>query len=164
MLIPQKDHMLRPACTQSSSPETAHFIVWGRVQKEESGTSSNYHQYVQKWNTRSQVTTVFLNRLLQTLYDPLLLSLLMLHNSLTDSTHRANWPMNVGVCFITDNLIRNFSVDDITYNWKVPEEERHDSAVKRNRESLTAEIKLWEGYLQKVRLKMIKYCTLKTIY
>uniref|UniRef100_A0A671U0F2 Glutathione S-transferase rho n=1 Tax=Sparus aurata TaxID=8175 RepID=A0A671U0F2_SPAAU len=40
-------------------------------------------------------------------------------------------------------------IDDITYNWKVPEGEKHDSAVKRIRESLTAEIKLWEGYLQK---------------
>ncbi|XP_029299466.1 glutathione S-transferase A-like [Cottoperca gobio] len=37
----------------------------------------------------------------------------------------------------------------IYYNWKVPEAERHDSAVKRNREALTAEIKLWEGYLEK---------------
>ena len=64
---------------------------------------------------------------------------------------------------MTDYLIQHFSVDDITYNWKVPEGEKHDSAVKRIRESLTAEIKLWEGYLQKVRLKMIKYCTLKTI-
>ncbi|XP_042362561.1 glutathione S-transferase A-like [Plectropomus leopardus] len=39
--------------------------------------------------------------------------------------------------------------DVIYYNWKVPEGERHDSAIKRNREALTAEIKLWEGYLQK---------------
>ncbi|KAM9823733.1 glutathione S-transferase A-like [Neosynchiropus ocellatus] len=37
----------------------------------------------------------------------------------------------------------------IYYNWKVPEGERHDSAVKRNREALTAELKLWEGYLEK---------------
>ncbi|XP_026156340.1 glutathione S-transferase rho [Mastacembelus armatus] len=35
------------------------------------------------------------------------------------------------------------------YNWKVPEGERHDSALKRNTEALTTEIKLWEGYLQK---------------
>nr|XP_046274035.1 glutathione S-transferase A-like [Scatophagus argus] len=40
-------------------------------------------------------------------------------------------------------------VDVIYYNWMVPEGERHDSAVKRKRESLTAEIKMWEGYLQK---------------
>ncbi|XP_058475502.1 glutathione S-transferase A-like [Solea solea] len=39
--------------------------------------------------------------------------------------------------------------DVIYYNWKVPEGERHDSAVKRNREALSAELKLWEGYLQK---------------
>ncbi|KAM9340391.1 glutathione S-transferase A-like [Symphorus nematophorus] len=39
--------------------------------------------------------------------------------------------------------------DVIYYNWKVPEGERHDSAVKRNREALAAELKLWEGYLQK---------------
>lgn len=39
----------------------------------------------------------------------------------------------------------------IYYNYMVPEEERHDSAMKRNREALTAELQLWEGYL-KVRL------------
>ncbi|XP_038580562.1 glutathione S-transferase A-like [Micropterus salmoides] len=39
--------------------------------------------------------------------------------------------------------------DVIYYNWKVPEGERHDSAVKRNRDVLSAEVKLWEGYLQK---------------
>jgi len=39
--------------------------------------------------------------------------------------------------------------DVIYYNWKVPEGERHDSAVKRHREALSAEMKLWEGYLQK---------------
>ncbi|XP_018546306.1 glutathione S-transferase A [Lates calcarifer] len=39
--------------------------------------------------------------------------------------------------------------DVIYYNWKVPEGERHDSALKRNREALAAELKLWEGYLQK---------------
>ena len=38
----------------------------------------------------------------------------------------------------------------IYYDWFVPEEERHDAAVKRNREALVAELKLWEGYLQKV--------------
>ncbi|XP_059206167.1 glutathione S-transferase A-like [Centropristis striata] len=41
------------------------------------------------------------------------------------------------------------SADVIYYTWKVPEGERHDSAVKRNMEALKAEIKLWEGYLQK---------------
>nr|ACQ58266.1 Glutathione S-transferase A [Anoplopoma fimbria] len=38
----------------------------------------------------------------------------------------------------------------IYYEWVVPEEERHDSAVKRNRTDLTTELKLWEDYLQKV--------------
>nr|XP_057903214.1 glutathione S-transferase A-like [Doryrhamphus excisus] len=37
----------------------------------------------------------------------------------------------------------------IYYEWFVPEGERHDSAMKRNREALTTELKLWEGYLQK---------------
>ncbi|CAJ1083763.1 glutathione S-transferase A-like [Xyrichtys novacula] len=37
----------------------------------------------------------------------------------------------------------------IYYDYKVPEAERHDSAVKRNREMLSAELKLWEGYLTK---------------
>ncbi|XP_033493206.1 glutathione S-transferase A [Epinephelus lanceolatus] len=39
--------------------------------------------------------------------------------------------------------------DVIYYTWKVPQGERHDSAIKRNKEALTTEIKLWEGYLQK---------------
>ncbi|XP_074542442.1 glutathione S-transferase A-like [Halichoeres trimaculatus] len=38
----------------------------------------------------------------------------------------------------------------IYYNYKVPEGERHDSAIQRNREALSAELKLWEGYLQKL--------------
>ncbi|XP_075931439.1 glutathione S-transferase A-like [Anarhichas minor] len=38
----------------------------------------------------------------------------------------------------------------IYYNWFVPEEERHDSALKRNKEALATELKLWEGYLQKL--------------
>ncbi|KAF0047683.1 hypothetical protein F2P81_001316 [Scophthalmus maximus] len=38
----------------------------------------------------------------------------------------------------------------IYYNWFVPEGERHDSALERNREALATELKLWEGYLQKV--------------
>ncbi|XP_051811634.1 glutathione S-transferase A-like isoform X2 [Acanthochromis polyacanthus] len=37
----------------------------------------------------------------------------------------------------------------VLYNYRVPEVERHDSAVQRNREALTAELKLWEGYLSK---------------
>ncbi|KAM6899843.1 glutathione S-transferase A-like [Xenentodon cancila] len=38
----------------------------------------------------------------------------------------------------------------IYYDWLVPEEERRDSAVKRNTENLTSELKLWESYLQNV--------------
>ncbi|KAG8005094.1 Glutathione S-transferase A [Nibea albiflora] len=38
----------------------------------------------------------------------------------------------------------------IYYNWFVPEGERHDSALKRNKEALVTELKLWEGYLQKL--------------
>ncbi len=36
------------------------------------------------------------------------------------------------------------------YEYFIPEGERHDSAFKRNKEALTTELKLWEGYLQKV--------------
>ncbi|CAL8364579.1 unnamed protein product [Arctogadus glacialis] len=38
----------------------------------------------------------------------------------------------------------------IYYEWKFPEGERHDSSLKRHREALTAELKLWEGYLEKL--------------
>jgi len=38
----------------------------------------------------------------------------------------------------------------IYYNYKVPEGERHDSAIKRNKENLAKELKLWEGYLGKL--------------
>lgn len=41
----------------------------------------------------------------------------------------------------------------------MPEGERHDSAIKRNREALSAEIKLWEGYLEKVKLIAQKNAT-----
>ncbi|XP_041867831.1 glutathione S-transferase A-like [Melanotaenia boesemani] len=37
--------------------------------------------------------------------------------------------------------------DVIYYNMKVPEGERHDSALKRNRENLKDEVKMWEGYM-----------------
>ncbi|KAL3044142.1 hypothetical protein OYC64_003889 [Pagothenia borchgrevinki] len=47
------------------------------------------------------------------------------------------------------NTLGQKTVDVIYYNWRVPEAERHDSALKRNKETLTAEIKLWEGYMQK---------------
>ncbi|KAJ8267275.1 hypothetical protein COCON_G00124470 [Conger conger] len=35
-------------------------------------------------------------------------------------------------------------IDVLYYTWRVPEAERHDSAVKRNREALSAELQLWE--------------------
>ncbi|XP_051811646.1 glutathione S-transferase A-like isoform X2 [Acanthochromis polyacanthus] len=38
----------------------------------------------------------------------------------------------------------------VYYEYYVPEGERHDSAVKRNREALVTELNLWEGYLQKL--------------
>ncbi|XP_008285827.1 glutathione S-transferase A-like [Stegastes partitus] len=34
------------------------------------------------------------------------------------------------------------------YNYMVPEEERHDAALQRYKEALTAELQLWEGYLK----------------
>lgn len=37
---------------------------------------------------------------------------------------------------------------DLFYTMMVPEEEKHDSAVKRKNEALVAELKLWEGYLK----------------
>ncbi|XP_006635637.1 glutathione S-transferase rho [Lepisosteus oculatus] len=40
--------------------------------------------------------------------------------------------------------------DAIFYTWRVPEAERHDSALKRNREALAAELRIWEGYFQKM--------------
>ncbi|XP_076610566.1 glutathione S-transferase A-like [Chaetodon auriga] len=40
-------------------------------------------------------------------------------------------------------------LDLIYYIMRVPEEEKHDSALKRHKEALIAELKLWEGYLDK---------------
>uniref|UniRef100_A0A8C6TIM4 Glutathione S-transferase rho n=1 Tax=Neogobius melanostomus TaxID=47308 RepID=A0A8C6TIM4_9GOBI len=40
--------------------------------------------------------------------------------------------------------------DVIYYNFKVPEAERHESALQRNKEALTVEVKLWEDYLTKL--------------
>ncbi|XP_039876774.1 glutathione S-transferase A-like [Simochromis diagramma] len=37
-----------------------------------------------------------------------------------------------------------------TFNWFVPEGERHESALKRNKEALVTELRLWKGYLQKL--------------
>ncbi|XP_051991860.1 glutathione S-transferase A-like [Xyrauchen texanus] len=36
------------------------------------------------------------------------------------------------------------------YEWLAPEGERHESALKRNKENLIAELKLWESYLEKM--------------
>uniref|UniRef100_A0A8C7X285 Glutathione S-transferase rho n=1 Tax=Oryzias sinensis TaxID=183150 RepID=A0A8C7X285_9TELE len=38
----------------------------------------------------------------------------------------------------------------IYYDLLVPEEERHDSTLKRSKETLSTELQLWEGYLQNV--------------
>ncbi|XP_063042094.1 glutathione S-transferase rho [Engraulis encrasicolus] len=40
--------------------------------------------------------------------------------------------------------------DIVYYNLRVPEAERHESAMKRNMETLAAELKMWEGYLGKM--------------
>ncbi|KAG5265034.1 hypothetical protein AALO_G00260710 [Alosa alosa] len=40
-------------------------------------------------------------------------------------------------------------VDLITYTRRTPEEERHEEAVKRNKEGATAELQIWESHLQK---------------
>lgn len=39
-------------------------------------------------------------------------------------------------------------VDALFYTIRVPEAERHDSAMKRNLEALSAELKIWDGYLK----------------
>ncbi|XP_030644277.1 glutathione S-transferase A [Chanos chanos] len=46
--------------------------------------------------------------------------------------------------------VQQKTVDVLTYNERVPEAERHDSAVKREREALSTELKLWESYMHKV--------------
>lgn len=40
-------------------------------------------------------------------------------------------------------------VDIVTYNRRVPEAERHEAAVKRDKEGLGSEFGVWEGYLHK---------------
>ncbi|XP_017340785.1 glutathione S-transferase rho [Ictalurus punctatus] len=40
--------------------------------------------------------------------------------------------------------------EGLFYNHYIPEPERHESALKRNLENLKTELKLWEGYLQKM--------------
>ncbi|XP_069757147.1 glutathione S-transferase A-like isoform X3 [Narcine bancroftii] len=38
----------------------------------------------------------------------------------------------------------------VYYFWKVPENERCDSALERNKKALNVELKLWEGYFEKL--------------
>ncbi|XP_063041042.1 glutathione S-transferase A-like [Engraulis encrasicolus] len=40
-------------------------------------------------------------------------------------------------------------IDVLTYRFRVPEEERHETALKRTKDAGTAEFQLWESYLQK---------------
>ncbi|XP_076005838.1 glutathione S-transferase A-like [Genypterus blacodes] len=47
------------------------------------------------------------------------------------------------------NTLHQKMAEVIYYDRRVPEGERHDSAIKRNRDTLVAELKLWEGYLGK---------------
>ncbi|KAL1254794.1 hypothetical protein QQF64_012855 [Cirrhinus molitorella] len=50
--------------------------------------------------------------------------------------------------FETENLLKKM-YDVAFYEMFVPEGERMESALKRNKENLIAELKLWEGYLEK---------------
>ncbi|XP_020788217.1 glutathione S-transferase A-like [Boleophthalmus pectinirostris] len=47
------------------------------------------------------------------------------------------------------NTLMSKFVDVAFYVWRIPEAERNEATLKRNKEALTAEVKLWEGYLQK---------------
>ncbi|XP_066572096.1 glutathione S-transferase rho [Amia ocellicauda] len=40
--------------------------------------------------------------------------------------------------------------DVIYYTWRIPEAERHESALKRHKEALATEFQLWEEYFQKM--------------
>ncbi|RXN17043.1 glutathione S-transferase A-like protein [Labeo rohita] len=51
--------------------------------------------------------------------------------------------------FETENLQQKLSYVAF-YEWYVPEGERLESALKRNKENLITELKLWEGYLEKM--------------
>ncbi|KTF75192.1 hypothetical protein cypCar_00036071, partial [Cyprinus carpio] len=51
--------------------------------------------------------------------------------------------------FETNNLQQKM-YEVAFYEHYVPEGERLESALKRNKESLVAELKLWDGYLEKV--------------
>ncbi|XP_029938078.1 glutathione S-transferase A-like [Salarias fasciatus] len=50
-----------------------------------------------------------------------------------------------------EGLVLNEKIDGVSYyKYLVPEGERHESALQRNRDALTTELKLWEGYLENV--------------
>ncbi|XP_056335830.1 glutathione S-transferase rho [Danio aesculapii] len=51
--------------------------------------------------------------------------------------------------FETENLQQKM-YEVAFYDWMVPEGERLESALKRNKEKLIEELKLWEGYLEKM--------------
>ncbi|KAK9958220.1 hypothetical protein ABG768_012394 [Culter alburnus] len=51
--------------------------------------------------------------------------------------------------FETNNLQQKM-YDVAFYGYYIPEEERHESALKRNKENLVTELKLWDGYLEKM--------------
>lgn len=59
-------------------------------------------------------------------------------------------PSAATVLWICPLVFVSFLDAVIYYEWFVPEAERRDSALKRNKEALITELKLWEGYLQKV--------------
>ncbi|XP_075867580.1 glutathione S-transferase A-like [Nelusetta ayraudi] len=48
------------------------------------------------------------------------------------------------------NTFQQKLAEALYYNYLVPEGEMHDSALKRRQEALTAELKLWDGYMKKV--------------
>ncbi|XP_039876845.1 glutathione S-transferase A-like [Simochromis diagramma] len=47
------------------------------------------------------------------------------------------------------NTLHQKMADVFMYNRRVPENERHESAFKRLKETLTGEVQMWEGHLQK---------------
>uniref|UniRef100_A0A8C1MP71 GST C-terminal domain-containing protein n=1 Tax=Cyprinus carpio TaxID=7962 RepID=A0A8C1MP71_CYPCA len=51
--------------------------------------------------------------------------------------------------FETNNLQQKM-YEVAFYEHYVPERERHESVLKRNKESLVAELKLWDGYWEKM--------------
>lgn len=54
-------------------------------------------------------------------------------------------------CVLSNNrCFPVITVSVIYYERLVPEDERHESAVKRSRDALASELQLWEGYMQKV--------------